>query len=66
MITYNVNELFPTPIIEIEIEENTAVVTREIDEGLERIKVNIPFIASCDLRLYEPRYASLPNIIELI
>ncbi len=48
----------------IEIEENTAMVTREIDEGLERIKVEMPFIASCDLRLNEPRYASLPNIMK--
>ena len=48
----------------IEMEENTAIITREIDEGLERIKVSIPFIASCDLRLNEPRYASLPNIMK--
>ena len=48
----------------IVLEENTAIVTREIDEGLERIKVKIPFIASCDLRLNEPRYASLPNIMK--
>ena len=48
----------------IEIEENTAIVTREIDEGLERIKVKMPFVASCDLRLNEPRYASLPNIMK--
>ena len=48
----------------IDIEENTAIVTREIDEGLERVKVNMPFIASCDLRLNEPRYASLPNIMK--
>ncbi len=48
----------------IEIEDKTATVTREIDEGLERIKVNIPFVASCDLRLNEPRYASLPNIMK--
>ena len=48
----------------IEIEGNSATITREIDEGLERIKVNIPFIASCDLRLNEPRYASLPNIMK--
>ncbi len=46
------------------MEENTAIITREIDEGLERIKVNMPFIASCDLRLNEPRYASLPNIMK--
>ena len=48
----------------IEMEENTAIITREIDEGLERIRVNMPFIASCDLRLNEPRYASLPNIMK--
>ena len=48
----------------IDIEENTAIVTREIDEGLERVKVSMPCIASCDLRLNEPRYASLPNIMK--
>ena len=48
----------------IEIEDKTATVTREIDEGLERIKVSLPFVASCDLRLNEPRYASLPNIMK--
>ena len=48
----------------IEIEGQNATVTREIDEGLERIKVSIPFVASCDLRLNEPRYASLPNIMK--
>ena len=48
----------------IEIEGHNAIVTREIDEGLERIKVSIPFVASCDLRLNEPRYASLPNIMK--
>ena len=48
----------------IDIEGENAFVTREIDEGLERIKVSIPFVASCDLRLNEPRYASLPNIMK--
>ena len=48
----------------IEIDGQKAIVTREIDEGLERIKVSIPFVASCDLRLNEPRYASLPNIMK--
>ena len=47
-----------------EIDGQYAIVTREIDEGLERIKVSIPFVASCDLRLNEPRYASLPNIMK--
>ncbi len=48
----------------IKIDGQNAIVTREIDEGLERIKVSIPFVASCDLRLNEPRYASLPNIMK--
>jgi len=39
-------------------------VTREIDEGLETIEVNIPSVITCDLRLNEPRYASLPNIMK--
>ena len=48
----------------IEIENDFAIITREIDEGLEKIKVKKPFVASCDLRLNEPRYASLPNIMK--
>ena len=39
-------------------------VTREVDEGLETLEVNIPAIVTCDLRLNEPRYASLPNIMK--
>ena len=38
--------------------------TREIDEGLETVEINIPAIVTCDLRLNEPRYASLPNIMK--
>ncbi len=48
----------------IEIKDNFLEVTREIDEGLETIQVNIPAIVTCDLRLNEPRYASLPNIMK--
>ena len=48
----------------IEIKEKSLEVTREIDEGLETIEVNIPAIVTCDLRLNEPRYASLPNIMK--
>ena len=48
----------------IEIKERTLEVTREIDEGLETIEVNLPAIVTCDLRLNEPRYASLPNIMK--
>ena len=48
----------------IEIKDKTLEVTREVDEGLETIEVNIPAIVTCDLRLNEPRYASLPNIMK--
>ena len=48
----------------IEMKEKSLEVTREIDEGLETIEVNIPAIVTCDLRLNEPRYASLPNIMK--
>ena len=48
----------------IEVKEKSLEVTREIDEGLETIEVNIPSIITCDLRLNEPRYASLPNIMK--
>ena len=48
----------------IEIKDNSLEVTREVDEGLETIEVNIPAIVTCDLRLNEPRYASLPNIMK--
>mgnify|MGYP001383524542 CR=1 FL=1 len=48
----------------IEVKEKSLEVTREVDEGLEKIEVNIPAIITCDLRLNEPRYASLPNIMK--
>ena len=48
----------------IELKEKSLEVTREVDEGLETIEVNIPAIVTCDLRLNEPRYASLPNIMK--
>ena len=48
----------------IDVKEKSLEVTREIDEGLETIEVNIPAIVTCDLRLNEPRYASLPNIMK--
>ena len=44
--------------------DDTINVTREIDGGLETIKVNIPCVVTTDLRLNEPRYASLPNIMK--
>ena len=48
----------------IDVKDKSLEVTREIDEGLEIIEVNIPAIVTCDLRLNEPRYASLPNIMK--
>ncbi len=46
------------------IDENSFNVTREVDGGLETIKVNTPCVITTDLRLNEPRYASLPNIMK--
>ncbi|MDC3187832.1 electron transfer flavoprotein subunit beta/FixA family protein [Candidatus Pelagibacter sp.] len=48
----------------IEVKDNSLEVIREIDEGLETVEINIPAIVTCDLRLNEPRYASLPNIMK--
>ena len=48
----------------IELVEKAAIITREIDEGLEKVKLPFPIVATCDLRLNEPRYASLPNIMK--
>lgn len=48
----------------ISIQDGYAEVTREIDGGLETIKVSLPAVISTDLRLNEPRYASLPNIMK--
>ena len=44
--------------------DNTLEVTREVDGGLETVKINIPCVVTTDLRLNEPRYASLPNIMK--
>jgi electron transfer flavoprotein beta subunit len=49
---------------EITVEGEHATVTREVDGGLQTIKVTLPAIISVDLRLNEPRYASLPNIMK--
>jgi len=49
---------------EINIEDGHATVTREVDGGLQTIKVKMPAIVTVDLRLNEPRYASLPNIMK--
>ena len=53
-----------TFVSKIEIKDKFLEVVREVDEGLETIEVNVPAIVTCDLRLNEPRYASLPNIMK--
>lgn len=49
---------------EVKLEDGKAIVTREIDGGLETLAVKTPCIITTDLRLNEPRYASLPNIMK--
>lgn len=53
-----------TFISAVAVEQNTVSVTREIDGGLEMLQLMLPAILSTDLRLNEPRYASLPNIMK--
>ncbi len=48
----------------LEIEGDSATITREVDGGLQTIKTSMPLIVTTDLRLNEPRYASLPNIMK--
>ena len=48
----------------LDIDGDSAEVTREVDGGLQTIKVKMPLIMTTDLRLNEPRYASLPNIMK--
>ena len=49
---------------ELKIDTDKALVTREIDGVLQTISVNLPAVVTTDLRLNEPRYASLPNIMQ--
>ncbi|WDF73362.1 electron transfer flavoprotein subunit beta/FixA family protein [Novosphingobium sp. KACC 22771] len=48
----------------VEVEGEAVLVTREVDGGLETVKLTLPAIVTTDLRLNEPRYASLPNIMK--
>ncbi len=48
----------------IEIADGSATVTREVDGGLQTVKLKLPAVVTADLRLNEPRYASLPNIMK--
>jgi electron transfer flavoprotein beta subunit len=49
---------------EIELGEGKASVTREVDGGLQTVEITMPAVVTTDLRLNEPRYASLPNIMK--
>ena len=53
-----------TFVSKIELKDKVMEVIREVDEGLETIEINLPAVVTCDLRLNEPRYASLPNIMK--
>ena len=48
----------------IDISDEKAIVSREVDGGIENLEVSLPAVVSTDLRLNEPRYASLPNIMK--
>ena len=48
----------------VALEEGKALVTREVDGGLESVTVNLPAVVTTDLRLNEPRYVTLPNIMK--
>jgi electron transfer flavoprotein beta subunit len=48
----------------VEVSGSTAKVTREVDGGLQTLDVDLPAVITADLRLNEPRYASLPNIMK--
>jgi len=48
----------------VNLKDKSMEVVREIDEGLETVEINLPAVVTCDLRLNEPRYASLPNIMK--
>ncbi len=50
--------------LQVELEEGRALkVTREVDAGLETLRLRLPAVVTADLRLNEPRYATLPNIM---
>ena len=48
----------------VNLKDKSMEIVREIDEGLETLEINLPAVVTCDLRLNEPRFASLPNIMK--
>ncbi|TKX22783.1 electron transfer flavoprotein domain-containing protein [Elsinoe australis] len=53
-----------TQASKVEVEGDTVTVTKEVDGGVETVKSKLPMVITTDLRLNEPRYASLPNIMK--
>ncbi|KAI5249280.1 electron transfer flavoprotein subunit beta [Aureobasidium subglaciale] len=53
-----------TSASKVEVDGDTCTVTREVDGGVETLRAKLPMIITTDLRLNEPRYASLPNIMK--
>ena len=53
-----------TFVSKLEVKENSALATREVDAGLETIEVTLPAVISTDLRLNEPRFVKLPDIMK--
>lgn len=53
-----------TQASKVQVEGESVTVTREVDGGIETLKTKLPMIITTDLRLNEPRYASLPNIMK--
>jgi len=53
-----------TFVSEMKLEGNTATITREVDAGLEKIEVDLPAVITVDLRLNEPRFVKLPDIMK--
>lgn len=53
-----------TFVSKLEIADNTATAVREVDDGLETIRIQLPAVVTCDLGLNEPRYVTLPNLMK--
>ena len=53
-----------TFVSKLEMKDGKAVCAREVDEGIENLEIKLPAVLTVDLRLNEPRYASLPNIMK--
>ena len=64
MLSAMLNWSLATFASKVEINKNKAMISREIDDGIEHLELKLPAVITTDLRLNEPRYASLPNIMK--